>query len=111
VLLPVLPARARRTVAALGTAFGRPVLENIIAAAHEEQLWPALVRFTTELNVNTQKEIAVLIAASADDVLGALLDAVHAEELASEFDATICAHLSGADLDRVTALHEPLKAA
>ncbi len=35
VLLPLLPAAARRRVAALATAFGRQLFESIVAAAHE----------------------------------------------------------------------------
>ena len=61
-LLPLLPAAARRRVAALGTGFGRPVLAQIVRAAHERGLWGPLMQFATELEVRTQVQLAKLLA-------------------------------------------------
>jgi hypothetical protein len=81
--LPLLPAPARRRVAALGTAL-RPMFSAIIAAAHEEQLWPALVAFAAELDEATQRRIAELIAAADEEVLVGLLLAIEDSELEHE---------------------------
>jgi hypothetical protein len=83
-LLPLLPAPARRRVAALGTGFGRPVLAQIVGAAHAQGLWGPLMLFATDLERRTQVLIAKLLAASADDVLDALLDAVWEQRLEPE---------------------------
>jgi hypothetical protein len=83
-LLPLLPARARRTVAALGTGFGRNVLELIVGAAHEQGLWGPLLQFGTELERRTQLDLAKLLAATEDAVLDGMLDAVWAQRLEPE---------------------------
>jgi hypothetical protein len=81
--LPLLPAPARRRVAALATAL-RPMFSSIIDAAHEEQLWPALVAFAAELDVPTQRRIAELILDSDEAILSGLLAAIEESELESE---------------------------
>jgi hypothetical protein len=81
--LPLLPAPARRRVAALATAL-RPMFSSIIEAAHEEQLWPALVAFAAELDVPTQRRIAELILESDEAVLSGLLAAIEESELEPE---------------------------
>lgn len=83
-LLPLLPAAARRRVAALGTGFGRPVLAQIVGAAHGSGLWTPLLQFATELERRTQVEIAKLLAATQDDILDGLLDAVWEQRLEPE---------------------------
>jgi hypothetical protein len=92
--LPLLPAPARRRVAALATAL-RPMFPAIIAAAHEELLWPALVAFAAELDDATQRRIAELIVASDEDTLAGLLAAI--EEAALERESlTVIAHITPA---------------
>ena len=83
VFLPLLPAPARRRVAALATGL-RPMFGSIIEAAHEEQLWPALIAFAAELDQATQEKIAELIAGSEDAVLVGLVAAVEEAELERE---------------------------
>jgi hypothetical protein len=96
-LLPLLPAAARRRVAALGTGFGRPVLAQIVGAAHERGLWGPLMQFASELEQRTQLSIAKLLAASADDVFDALLDAVWELRLEPELGG-LAARLPKAEL-------------
>jgi len=104
-LLPLLPAAARRRVAALGTGFGRPVLGQIVGAAHKRGLWGPLLQFATELEQRTQLLIAKLVAASADEVLDAMFDAVCEERLEPEL-ARLAALLPAKDMtafsDRLT---------
>jgi hypothetical protein len=92
--LPLLPAPARRRVAALATAM-RPMFSAIVEAAHEEQLWPALVAFAAELDEATQKRIAEIIAESDKGVLAGLLAAIEEEELERE-SVTVIARLASA---------------
>lgn len=82
-MLPLLPAPARRRLAALATRL-RPMFPAIIEAAHEEQLWPSLVVFAAELDDATQRRIAELIVASDEDVLAGLLAALEKAELERE---------------------------
>lgn len=96
-LLPLLPAAARRRVAALGTGFGRPVLSQIVGAAHARGLWGALLDFATELEKRTQVLIAKLVAASDDEMLDAMLDAVWEERLEPEL-AKLASLLTGTEL-------------
>jgi hypothetical protein len=63
-------------VAALGTGFGRPVLAQIVGAAHGQDLWGPLMQFATELEHRTQALIAKLLASSDDEILDGMLDAV-----------------------------------
>jgi hypothetical protein len=63
-------------VAALATSFGRQVFERIVSAAHEEELWPALIAFSTELDPAPRLSIAKLIDQADDDVLDSLVEAV-----------------------------------
>ncbi len=97
-LLPLLPAAARRRVAALGTGFGRPVLAQIVGAAHERGLWGPLMQFATELETRTQLLIAKLVAASADELLDAMFDAVWEERLEPEL-ARLTARLPKKELE------------
>jgi hypothetical protein len=92
--LPLLPAPARRRVAALATAL-RPMFPQVVVAAHEEQLWPSLVAFAAELDEATQRRIAELIAASDDEVLAGLLAAVEESALERE-SLTVLARLAAA---------------
>ncbi|MEA2196572.1 MAG: hypothetical protein QOJ25_623 [Solirubrobacteraceae bacterium] len=92
--LPLLPAPARRRVAALATAL-RPMFSAIIAAAHDEQLWPALVAFAAELDEATQRRIAELIAAEDEEVLAGLFGAVESDGLERE-SLTVLARLTPA---------------
>lgn len=96
-LLPLLPPAARRRVAALGTGFGRPVLAQIVSAAHARTLWGPLLLFATELEKRTEVQIAKLVAASDDDVLDAMLDAVWEERLEPEL-AQLTSLLTGTEL-------------
>ena len=96
-LLPLLPAAARRRVAALGTGFGRSILAQIMLTAHREELWAPLVRFASELEPRTQKEVAKLVSALDDDALAGLLDAVEEEGLQDEFD-TVTGRLAPKEL-------------
>ncbi len=96
-LLPLLPAAARRRVAALGTGFGRPVLAQLVRAAHERALWGPLLLFATELEKRTEVQIATLVAASDDDVLDGMLDAVWEERLEPEL-AQLSSLLTGTEL-------------
>jgi hypothetical protein len=96
-LLPLLPAAARRRVAALGTGFGRNVLAQIVRAAHERELWGPLLQFGTELERRTQLELAKLLAALDDDVLDGLLDAVWEQRLEPEL-ARLAASLPAKDV-------------
>nr|MBA3748701.1 hypothetical protein [Solirubrobacterales bacterium] len=68
----------------LGTGFGRPVLAQIVGAAHARGLWGPLMQFATELEQRTQGLIAKLLATSDDDVLDAMLDAVWELRLQAE---------------------------
>jgi hypothetical protein len=92
--LPLLPAPARRRVAALGTAL-RPMFPQVIEAAHEEQLWPSLVAFAAELDAPTQRRIAEIIAGGDDDILAGLLAAIEESELEHE-SLTVLARLTAA---------------
>jgi hypothetical protein len=92
--LPLLPAPARRRVAALATAL-RPMFPAIIAAAHEQALWPSLVAFAAELDEATQRRIAELIVGSDDAVLEGLLAAIEEGELERE-SLTVVARLTPA---------------
>jgi len=94
VFLPLLPAPARRTVAALATGL-RPMFGSIIAAAHQEQLWPALIAFAAELDQPTQQKIAELIADSDESILTGLVAAVEEAELEREA-LTVIARLAPA---------------
>jgi hypothetical protein len=96
-LLPLLPAAARRRVAALGTGFGRPVLAQIVGAAHGQDLWGPLMQFATELEHRTQALIATLLAASDDEILDGMLDAVWELRLEPEL-ARLASHLPAKEM-------------
>jgi hypothetical protein len=92
--LPLLPAPARRRVAALATAL-RPMFPQIIEAADEELLWSSLIAFAAELDDATQRRIAEIIAASDEELLAGLLAAIEESELERE-SLTVLARLSAA---------------
>jgi hypothetical protein len=96
-LLPLLPPAARRRVAALGRDFGPPVLGQIVAAAHEHGLWGPTMQLTAELEQRIQMSMAGLLAASADDVVDALFDAVWEQRLEPEL-ALLLSLLPGGEL-------------
>jgi hypothetical protein len=93
-MLPLLPAPARRRVAALATKL-RPVFPAIIEAAHEERLWPSLVVFAAELDDATQRQIAELIAGSDEVILAGLLTAIEEAKLERE-SLTVLAQMAPA---------------